>query len=113
VIGDTLFYMGSTYESLPVWFSTNPKSGRWQHLVDSTRLPAWDPALFYDDDGKLYLYYGSSGTLPVKGVELQRNSFLPKGDQSLYKGVYTATGILEKQKAVGEHSRLGTVWYEQ
>jgi xylan 1,4-beta-xylosidase len=105
-IGDTLFYMGSTYESLPVWFSTNPKSGRWQHLVDSTRLPAWDPDLFYDDDGKLYLYYGSSGTLPVKGVELQRNSFLPKGDQSLYKEVYTATGILEKQKAVGEIREL-------
>ena len=101
VINDTMFYMGSTYESLPVWFSTNPKSGRWQRLVDSTRLPAWDPALFLDDDNKLYLYYGSSGTLPVKGVELDRRTFLPLGDQSEYENIYTATDILDKQKAKG------------
>ncbi len=106
VIGDTLFYMGSTYTSLPVWYSTDPKSGRWKHLVDSTRLPAWDPALFYDDNDKLYLYYGSSGTLPVKGVELDRNTFLPKGDQSLYEELYTATDIMDKQKATGEIKEL-------
>jgi hypothetical protein len=98
--------MGSTYESLPVWFSTDPKSGRWQHLGDSTRLPAWDPALFCDDDGKLYLYYGSSGTIPVKGVELERITFMPKGDQALYKEIYDATEILDKQKAVGEIKEL-------
>ncbi len=28
VVGDTLFYTGSTYEGLPIWYSTNPKSGR-------------------------------------------------------------------------------------
>jgi xylan 1,4-beta-xylosidase len=99
VIGDTLFYMGSTYKSLPIWFSTNPKSGRWQHHVDSTKLPAWDPALLYDN-GKLFLYYGSSGTLPIKGVELDRKSFFPKGDQSIYDCIYNASDILDKQKAV-------------
>jgi len=101
LLGDTLVLMGSTYESLPIWFTTNPKAGRWQHLTDASRLPAWDPCLFLDDDNRLYLYYGSSGTLPVKGVELDRKTFLPKGDQSLYEEVYTSIDILGKQKAVG------------
>lgn len=105
-MGDTLVLMGSTYTSLPVWFTTNPKSGRWQHLVDSTSLPAWDPCLFLDDDKKLYLYYGSSGTLPVKGVEINKKSFLPLGDPKLYAGLYKATDILEKQKAVGNIREL-------
>lgn len=100
-VGDTLYYMGSTYESLPVWYTTDPKSGRWMHKVDSTRLPAWDPALFLDDDGRLYLYYGSSGTLPVKGVEIDRNTFLPLGDQNQYEELYRANDILDKQKAIG------------
>ncbi|NJK96751.1 MAG: family 43 glycosylhydrolase [Bacteroidales bacterium] len=106
VMNDTLFLMGSTYESLPVWFTTNPKSGRWQRLVDSTRLPAWDPGLLYDDDKRLYLYYGSSGTLPTKGVELDPKTFLPLGDQKDYEPVYKATDILEKQKAVGRIKEL-------
>ena len=101
VMGDTLFLMGSTYESLPVWCTTDPKSGRWKHYVDSTRLPAWDPGLFLDTDKHLYLYYGSSGTLPDKGVELDPKTFLPLGNQKDYEPVYKATDILEKQRAVG------------
>jgi len=106
VKGDTLFYTGSTYESLPVWYTTDPKSGRWQHLVDSTRLPAWDPALFLDDDKKLYLYYGSSGTLPIKGVELDKKTFLPPGDQKQYEFIYKAKDVLDKQKAAGSIREL-------
>lgn len=101
VMGDTLFLMGSTYESLPIWYTTNPKSGRWKRYVDSTRLPAWDPGLFLDDDRRLYLYYGSSGTLPDKGVELDPKTFLPLGNQKDYEPVYRATDILDKQRAVG------------
>jgi len=105
-MGDTLFYMGSTYQSLPVWYSTNPKSGRWMHLVDSTKLPAWDPALFQDDDGKLYLYYGSSGTLPVKGVEIDPKTFSPIGNEQDYKEIYSAIDVMVKQKAVGSIKEL-------
>jgi hypothetical protein len=74
--------------------------------VDSTRLPAWDPALFLDDDKRLYLYYGSSGTLPDKGVELDKKTFLPKGDQKEYEPVYRAGDILEKQRAAGQIREL-------
>jgi xylan 1,4-beta-xylosidase len=30
----------------------------------------WDPALFKDDDGRWYLYWGSSHTFPLYGIEL-------------------------------------------
>lgn len=77
VSGDTLFYIGSTYEGLPVWYSTSPKSGRFKRAIERNTLPSWDPCLFLDDDGKLYLYYGSSNEYPLKGVEISRDDFRP------------------------------------
>ena len=77
VVGDTLFYTGSTYEGLPIWYSTNPKSGRWRRAVERNTLPTWDPYIFLDDDGRLYEYYGSSNEYPVKGVEISREDFTP------------------------------------
>ena len=77
VSGDTLFYTGSTYRGLPIWYTLNPWSGRWRQAVECSTLPSWDPCLFLDDDGKLYLYYGSSNEYPIKAVELSRDNFLP------------------------------------
>ena len=76
-VGDTLFYTGSTYEGLPVWYTTDPMSGRWRRAVDCNTLPTWDPHVFLDDDGRLYEYYGSSNEYPVKGVEISREDFTP------------------------------------
>ena len=77
VSGDTLFYTGSTYRGLPVWYSTDPKSGKFRRAIDCNVLPSWDPCLFVDDDGKLYLYYGSSNEYPLKAVQLSRDDFYP------------------------------------
>lgn len=77
VSGDTLFYTGSTYEGLPVWYSTDPKSGRFKRAIERNTLPSWDPYLFLDDDGRLYLYYGSSNEYPLKAVEVSRDDFRP------------------------------------
>lgn len=77
VSNDTLFYTGSTYEGLPVWYSTNPKSGKFRRAIDRNVLPSWDPCLFLDDDGKLYLYYGSSNEYPLKAVQISRDDFYP------------------------------------
>jgi hypothetical protein len=79
LFGDTLVMLGSTYADLPVWYTTDPQSGRWKHLAETALLPHWDPYLFLDDDGKLYLYYGSSNEFPLKGVEYDRATFRPKG----------------------------------
>jgi len=78
VSGDTLFYAGSTYRGLPIWYSTDPKSGRFKHKVESVALPFWDPGMLLDDDGRLYMYYGSSNEFPLKAVELNRSNFYPK-----------------------------------
>lgn len=78
VSGDTLFYTGSTYRGLPVWYSTDPKSGRFKRKIESVSLPFWDPAFFLDDDQRLYMYYGSSNEFPLKAVELNRADFSPK-----------------------------------
>lgn len=77
VSGDTLFYTGSTYEGCPIWYTTAPKSGRFRRAVERSTLPSWDPSLFLDDDGKLYLYYGSSNEYPLKAVQISRNDFRP------------------------------------
>lgn len=77
VSGDTLFYTGSTYEGLPVWYTLHPETGRWRQAVTRNTLPSWDPCLFLDDDGRLYLYYGSSNEYPLKAVELSRHTFAP------------------------------------
>src|SRR5205085_4484858 len=57
---------------LPVPVSENDV-GRW-HQGDpqpATVPPGpWDPALFKDDDGRWYLYWGSSNKYPLWGTEL-------------------------------------------
>lgn len=77
-MGDTLLMIGSTYENLPVWYSTHPKDERWKHLCETALLPHWDPDLFLDTDGRLYLYYGSSNEYPLMGVEYNRSTFRPE-----------------------------------
>ena len=77
VVGDTLFYTGSTYEGLPIWYTTDPYAGRWRRAVERNTLPTWDPHVFLDDDGKLYEYYGSSNEYPIKGVQISRQDFTP------------------------------------
>jgi len=79
IFGDTMVMLGSTYKNLPVWYTTDPKSGRWKHLAETAILPHWDPSLYLDTDGKMYLYYGSSNEFPLKGVEYSRSTFRPDG----------------------------------
>ena len=43
-------------------------------------FPFWDPNLFQDDDGRVYLYWGCSNETPIHGVELDRTTFRPLGD---------------------------------
>ena len=38
--------------------------------------------MFLDDDGRLYMYYGSSNEYPLKAVELDRNDFYPNQQDS-------------------------------
>jgi hypothetical protein len=78
IIGDTLLVFGSTYTSnFTLWMSTNPKADDWKPLVDSLLVGGWDPAFFTDDDGRFYMYNGSSNQYPLYGVELNRKTMQP------------------------------------
>jgi len=83
IIGDTMIVFGSTYtKNFTIWMSTNPKANEWKPLVDSFEIGGWDPAFFTDDDGKLYMYNGSSNNYPVYGIELDRKTFKPIGTRT-------------------------------
>lgn len=80
IIGDTMLVFGSTYTStFTIWMSTNPKANEWKPLVDSFSLGGWDPSFFTDDDGKFYMYNGSSNRFPMYGIELDRKTMAPIG----------------------------------
>ncbi len=88
-VRDTLYLMQSATTPRPILFSTAPATGRlefynrWLPIppgavsegreVPEGRLPPgpWDPALFHDArTNRWYLYWGSSNTYPLYGVEL-------------------------------------------
>lgn len=78
--GDTMFVFGSTYTSeFPIWQSTDPKNNKWEKAVEHFEIGGWDPAFFTDDDGRIYMYNGSSNVYPMYGIELNRKDFTPIG----------------------------------
>ena len=85
IIGDTVIVMGSTYTSdFTIWMSTNPLANDpiaigWKPLVERFEIGGWDPDFFTDDDGKLYIYNGSSNRYPLYGIELNRKTLEPIG----------------------------------
>ncbi|QWT19429.1 family 43 glycosylhydrolase [Bacillus sp. NP157] len=86
-----LFLMQSAFLPRPLMVSTDPAHGKWSFWTrqlpsvpgaieyDEAGKPQatgplppgpWDPGLFQDDDGKVYLYWGSSETYPLYGAQL-------------------------------------------
>jgi xylan 1,4-beta-xylosidase len=92
--GDRLILMPSTTRTDPILMSRDPARGELEFLTrrmpplpvpiregperwhqgdpqpDSVPPGPWDPALFKDDDGRWYLYWGSSNLYPLFGIEL-------------------------------------------
>lgn len=80
IVGDTMLVFGSTYsKNFTLWMSTDPKKDTWKPLIDSVDIGGWDPAFFTDDDGRFYMYNGSSNRWPLYGIELDRKTFHPIG----------------------------------
>ena len=82
VLDDALHVIGSTHtREFPIWKSTDPRVESWIEAIPAFEAGAWDPAFFLDDDDRLYLYYGSSNSLPIYGWEIDRHSLQPKGER--------------------------------
>lgn len=56
----------------------DPIGAVWEEIAGTFAF--WDPNLFQDDDGRLYLYQGCSSRRPIDVVELDRRTFTPLGD---------------------------------
>lgn len=93
--GERLYLMQSAFEPRPVLVSEHPETGQWEWhtrilppvpgavsrneegsfgeggLPDDKLPPGpWDPDLFIDDDGRWYLYWGSSNVYPLYAAEV-------------------------------------------
>lgn len=102
VLGDSLLVIGSTYsKNFPLWMSKDPHTDSWKEAVDSFQAGAWDPAFFADDDGRLYLYHGSSNEFPVYGQEVDRKTLQPIGER---RSLIRLNDTLHGWERFGEHN---------
>ncbi len=68
-----LYAAGNPSGNGSILFTDDPKKGDWQ-ATPSIVHGLQDPALFIDDDGQSFLYWGSSNTFPVRANKLDRNA---------------------------------------
>lgn len=72
-----LYVMGDPSGSMSVLYTDNPKRGDWI-ATPSILNNLQDPALFIDDDGQGYVFWGSSNVYPIRAKTLDKaRSFKP------------------------------------
>jgi hypothetical protein len=79
VIAGKLYF--TAYDSKAIYTTDNPADGQWRKVADAPNFA--DPALFADDDGRVYMYDGCAPNGPIKGVELDAKTFTPIGERTL------------------------------
>lgn len=67
---DSILYVtGDPSGSMSILYTDNPKKGDWK-AVPAILNDLQDPALFIDDDGKAYMFWGSSNKFPIRAKTL-------------------------------------------
>lgn len=75
-----LYVTGDPSGNMSILYTDDPMKGDWQ-AVPAILNDLQDPALFIDDDGQAYMFWGSSNVYPVRGRKLNKDDrFLPEGD---------------------------------
>ena len=64
-----LYVAGDPSGSMSILYTDDPKKGDWKS-VPSIINDLQDPDLFIDDNGKAYMYWGSSNKYPIRGKSL-------------------------------------------
>jgi hypothetical protein len=84
VVGEYLYFCASKMkENCSFFRSKNPLTEPFEEIKGT--FPFWDPNLFYDDDKRLYFYWGCSNITPIYGVELDPITMKPlSGPLSLF-----------------------------
>lgn len=78
-IGEYMYFCASRREeNCPILRTTDPLSDVFEEV--SAPFPFWDPNLFCDDDGRVYLYWGCSNKTPIYGTEMDPDTMTPIGE---------------------------------
>lgn len=75
-VGEYLYFCASRPGANgPILRTKDPLSDQFEQV--SCAFQFWDPAMFRDDDGRVYFYWGCSATEPIYGVELDPQRMTP------------------------------------
>ena len=75
VRGDYIYFTASNHDKTTFYRTTDPFTDEWEAIEGP--FDFWDPNQFFDDDGRMYFYYGSSTVDPIMGVELDPKTMKP------------------------------------
>lgn len=91
-VGKYLYFCASRRnENCPILRTLDPMTDEFEEV--SAPFPFWDPNIFCDDDGRVYLYWGCTNTDPIYGVEMDSHTMLPIGETvALFGGRETELG---------------------
>ena len=79
-VGEYLYFCASRRgENCPILRTKDPLSDTFEQV--SAPFDFWDPDLFCDDDGRVYLYWGCGNTDPIYGIEMDPDTMLPIGER--------------------------------
>lgn len=101
VDGKIVFCASKRGEKCSIYRSENPIEKSFEKI--STPLEFWDPDIFQDDDGRVYLYWGCTTKEPIWGIELNKDTMMPIGKKKAIVGENEAEHGWER---VGENNKL-------
>ena len=80
VCGDYVYFCASRKGEICNYYRTKDIiNGPYEEIPGT--FDFWDPNLFFNDDGRVYFYWGCSNMTPVWGVELDSETMLPKTER--------------------------------
>ena len=75
-----LYVTGDPSGDMSLLYTDNPRKGDWK-AVPAILWNLQDPDFFMDDNGKAYMFWGSSNTFPIRGMELDpKQRFIKKSE---------------------------------
>ncbi|MGN0998462.1 MAG: family 43 glycosylhydrolase [Faecousia sp.] len=79
-LGDYLYFCASRRGvNCPILRTKDPLNEPFEEV--SAPFSFWDPDLFRDDDGRVYLYWGCTNTDPIWGIEMDPETMQPIGEK--------------------------------
>lgn len=80
VCGDCVYFCASKKgENCNYYRTKDIINGPYEEIPGT--FDFWDPNLFFDDDGRVYFYWGCSNVTPVWGVELDPATMQPRSER--------------------------------